>query len=111
MASRPFASVGAAKSQLRWRIISTYQRTQRIIAAAASPSADTQAAVAAYDKACEYPRSDVQRASKLFPDINALLTSLLNDIPDDALGSRIASAWPYHQNDEGRKTKRRQSVS
>jgi hypothetical protein len=42
MASRPFASIGAAKSQLRWRIISTYQRAQRIIAAAASASADTQ---------------------------------------------------------------------
>ena len=88
MASHPFASIGAAESQLRERIISTYQRAQRIIAAAASPSADTQAAMAAHDKACEHLRSDIQRASKLFPDIDALLTWLLNAVPDDALAEQ-----------------------
>ena len=53
-------------SQLRDRIISA----QRIITVApASPSANTHVAMATtYDEACEHLRSDIQRASKLFPD-------------------------------------------
>jgi hypothetical protein len=65
MTSHPFASIKTAKSQLRDRIISS----QRIITvASASPSANTHVAMAAYDEAREHLRSDIQRASKLFPD-------------------------------------------
>jgi|GraSoiStandDraft_25_1057303.scaffolds.fasta_scaffold404768_1 hypothetical protein len=95
MASHSLASIGTAKSQLHDGI-STYLCAQRIItvAAAASPSANAHAAMAAYDKACEHLRADILRASKLFPDTDALLTWILDDVADDALGSRIASAWP-----------------
>ena len=89
MASHSFASIGTAKSQLRDGIISTYLRAQRIIAvAAASPSANTRAAMAAYDKACEHLRSDILGASKLFSDTDALLTWILDDVADDALGEQ-----------------------
>jgi hypothetical protein len=39
-----------------------------ITVAPASPSANTHVAMAAYDEACEHLRSDILRASKLFPD-------------------------------------------
>lgn len=60
----------------------------RIAAAAASPSANTHAAMVAYDKACEHLRSDILRACELFPDTDALLAWLLNDIADDVLGEQ-----------------------
>jgi hypothetical protein len=88
MSSR-FASTGTAKAQLRDRIIKTYQRAHRTIAgAAASPSANTHAAMTAYDKACEHLHSDVLRASELFPDTDALLDWLMEDIADDAFGEQ-----------------------
>ncbi len=65
MTSHPIASIKTAKSQLRDRIVSV----QRIITVApASPSANAHVAMAAYDEACEHLRSDILRASKLFPD-------------------------------------------
>jgi hypothetical protein len=89
MSSRHFASVGTAKPQLRDRIITTYQRAQRIIVgAAASPSTNAHAAIIADDKACEHLRSDVLRASKLLPHTDALLNWLLEDVTDDAFGEQ-----------------------
>ncbi|OAE98923.1 hypothetical protein AYJ54_33230 [Bradyrhizobium centrolobii] len=76
MTSDPAASVGTAKSQLRGRIISTYQRAQRIItAAASSPSANTHAAMIAYDKAREHLRAAILLASRLFADTDGLVKS------------------------------------
>lgn len=66
MTSDPAAPIGTAKSQLRGRIIGTYQRAQRIImAAASSPSANTHAATIAYDKAREHLRADILLASNV----------------------------------------------
>ncbi len=85
MTSRAPASFDTAKCQLRSRIISNYRRAQRAITVtAASSAANPRTAIAAYDKACERLRSDILRASKLFPDTDALLTWLL-DTADDVV--------------------------
>jgi hypothetical protein len=89
MTSHPFASIGTEKPQLCDRVINTNQRAQRIITVAAEfPSTNTHAAMAAYEKACEHLRSDILHASKLFPDTDALLSWLLDDFADDALGKQ-----------------------
>jgi hypothetical protein len=81
MTSRPFASIGTAKSHRRNRIINTSQRAQRIITVA-------PASLSANAHACEHLRSDILRASKFFPDTHALLTWLLDGVADDALGEQ-----------------------
>jgi hypothetical protein len=83
-------SIGSAKSQLRHRIISTYQRAQRIIAVAStSPSAKTHALMIAYDKACEHLRADIAQAGKLFPSTDALVTWVLEGCDARARSHRI----------------------
>jgi hypothetical protein len=86
MTSRALVSFDTAKYQLRSRIISNYRRAQRAITVtAASSAANPRSAIAAYDKASERLRFDILRASKLFPDTDALLTWLLTDIADDVV--------------------------
>jgi hypothetical protein len=80
------ASIGSAKSQLRHRIIGTYQRAQRIIATAStSPPAKTHAMMIAYGRACEHLRADISQAGRLFPHTEALLAWLLEALPDEVM--------------------------
>jgi hypothetical protein len=86
MATDLQSSIGAAKRQLRDRIIRTYQRAERIVGAASiSPSAKTHGMMIAYDKAREHLRSDLAQAGKLLPDTDALVLWLLEDLPDDVM--------------------------
>jgi hypothetical protein len=98
--------------QLRDRVITTYQRAQRIIVgAAASPSTNAHAAIIAYDKACEHLRSDVLRASKLFPHTDALLNWLLEDVTDDAFGEQDRISFSLHIRTMIEEAERQQRVS
>jgi hypothetical protein len=83
MTSQLHSTAKTATSQLRDRIIGAYQRAQRIITAASS-AANPHATMVAYDKASDHLRADIVRASNLFPDTDALLSWLLDDLPDDA---------------------------
>jgi len=42
----------------------------------------------AYAKACDHMRSNILQASKLFPDTDALLTWLLDDLADDVMSEQ-----------------------
>jgi hypothetical protein len=89
MAAHLPTSIGSAKSRLRDRIISTYQQAQRIImATSASPPAKMHSTMPAYAKACDHMRSDILQASKLFPDTDALLTWLLDDLADEVMSEQ-----------------------
>jgi hypothetical protein len=109
MNSQSSASIETAKSQLRDRIVNTYQRAQRIITVtAASPTANTHASMAAYDKAWDTLRSNVLRASKLFSDTDELLSWLLNELGDDVISTqdRISLALTVRTMTEETKRKR-----
>jgi hypothetical protein len=104
------ASIGSASSQLRHRIIGTYQRAQRIIAVASTSSpAKTHGMMIAYDKACEHLRADIVQAGKLFPSTDALVTWLLEALTDDVMpeqdriGLALAVRTMRGEIDEGRK--------
>ncbi|GEM_PF-5677433 len=84
MTSQLQGTTKTAKSQLRDRIISAYQRAQRILMAASSAT-NPHATMVAYDKARDHLRADIIRACNLFPDTGALLSWLLDDLPDDVL--------------------------
>jgi len=59
-----------------------------IVGAAASPSTNAHAAIIL--------RSDVLRASKLFPHTDALLSWLLEDATDDAFGEQDRISFSLH---------------
>lgn len=88
MTSKHFLSIGAGKSQLRDRIIRTYQRAQRLIDVAASPTANGHIAIIAYDRACERLRMDIARVNRLFPDADGLVNWLLEDLPQELASER-----------------------
>jgi hypothetical protein len=89
MNSQSSASIETAKSRLHDRIVSTYQRAQHLITlTAASPTANTHASMAAYDKAWDTLRSNVLRASILFSGTDELLSWLLSDLGDNVLSAQ-----------------------
>jgi hypothetical protein len=77
-------TIKTTKSELRDRIITTYQRAQRILAAASSAT-NPHVAMVAYDKARDHLRTDIIHACDFFSSADALLSWLLDDLPEDVL--------------------------